>query len=65
VLEAVALHLQDLLPLFFSAYAAPSFIFFGKYTVSSEEGVQQGDPLGPFFFVFLSTASCSFERVAW
>lgn len=31
-------------------YAAPSKLFFGTHTISSESGVQQGDPLGPLLF---------------
>ena len=33
-----------------SAYFADSFLKFGKYTILSQEGVQQGDPLGPLLF---------------
>ena len=33
-----------------SAYSQPSCLFFGPYIVSSEEGVQQGDPIGPLLF---------------
>ena len=33
-----------------SAYSHPSTLFFGSYTISSEEGPQQGDPLGPLLF---------------
>jgi len=28
----------------------PSLLFFGPYTVYSEEGAQQGDPIGPLLF---------------
>ena len=31
-------------------YSSPSNLFFGPETISSERGVQQGDPLGPLFF---------------
>jgi len=33
-----------------SAYNQPSFLFFGPYTVQSQEGAQQGDPIGPLLF---------------
>ena len=33
-----------------SAYADPSFLFFGPHIIESAEGVQQGDPLGPLLF---------------
>ena len=32
------------------AYSAPSTLFFGRYTLDSATGVQQGDPLGPALF---------------
>ena len=31
-------------------YSRPSHLYFGPNTISSESGVQQGDPLGPLFF---------------
>eukprot|EP00973_Karenia_brevis_P032028 4419868-Karenia_brevis.AAC.1 len=31
-------------------YTEPSHLFFGTHTISSESGVQQGDPLGPLLF---------------
>ena len=31
-------------------YAQPSKLYFGSETISSEKGVQQGDPLGPMLF---------------
>ena len=31
-------------------YAAPSYVLFGDAVISSERGVQQGDPLGPSAF---------------
>ena len=31
-------------------YAQPSKLFFGPETISSENGVQQGDPIGPLLF---------------
>ena len=33
-----------------SAYSHPSTLFYGSYVISSEEGRQQGDPLGPLLF---------------
>jgi len=33
-----------------SAYNQPSVLFFGPYTVQSQEGAQQGDPIGPLLF---------------
>ena len=50
VLEAVALHVPELLAFTASAYGAPSLLQFGDEQILSEEGVQQGDPLGPLFF---------------
>ena len=33
-----------------SAYNQPSVLFFGPYTVQSQEGAQQGDRIGPLLF---------------
>ena len=33
-----------------SAYEHPSLVFRGDHILVSAEGVQQGDPLGPFLF---------------
>jgi len=50
VLEAVATSCPDLLPFVSSAYGSPSTLWLGDKVLSSEEGVQQGDPLGPLLF---------------
>ena len=50
VLNAVAVHIPDLLPFVLSSYASPSRLFFGEFVVVSGEGVQQGDPMGPLLF---------------
>ncbi|XP_065315305.1 uncharacterized protein LOC135924185 [Gordionus sp. m RMFG-2023] len=33
-----------------SCYGFPSLLKFGEFSISSEEGIQQGDPLGPLLF---------------
>jgi len=33
-----------------SAYSQPPTLFYGSFIISSEEGPQQGDPLGPLLF---------------
>ena len=49
-------------PLAFSAYCQPSLLFFDKFTISSCEGVQQGDPLGPLLFcIALHDLICSLK----
>ena len=50
VREAVAAHAPGLLFYFDSAYGEVSNLYFGKFTIHSAEGVQQGDPLGPLLF---------------
>jgi hypothetical protein len=50
VLDAVSLHQPNLLPFVISAYGAPSLLWSGEASISSAEGVQQGDPLGPLLF---------------
>jgi len=37
-------------PYCYSAYGQPSILFHGQYTISTEEGSQQGDPVGPLLF---------------
>ena len=47
MLKAVA----ELVPDFvYSVYYKPSSLFWGDKILQSSEGVQQGDPLGPFLF---------------
>ena len=50
ILHSVREKAPALLPLAYSAYRFPSLLFFGKHTIPSAEGVQQGDPLGPLLF---------------
>ena len=40
----------ELFQFVYSAYQTPSFLFCGDHVLQSEEGVQQGDPLGPLLF---------------
>ena len=50
ILEAVAKHLPELLPFATSTLSGPSNLQFSEYMLQSEEGAQQGDPLGPLYF---------------
>jgi len=50
MLEAVVTHLPELFLFVALAYGNPSCLTFGPYSISSEEGIQQGDPLGPLLF---------------
>ena len=50
MLLAVLNRVPELYPYCCSAYSHPSTLFFGPHTISSEEGPQQGDPLGPLLF---------------
>ena len=50
ILEAVGTHFPELLPFASSTYDESSRLHFGKFTFSSSEGAQQGDPLGPLYF---------------
>ena len=50
MLEALASSLPELFPFVQSAYGSPSHLWLGDEVLSSEEGVQQGDPLGPLLF---------------
>ena len=50
MLHSVLLKAPELLPFAYCSYRHPSLLFFGDFSISSEEGVQQGDPLGPLLF---------------
>ena len=50
MLEAVYNDFPQLYNFCHLAYSSPSTLFFGDFTISSQEGTQQGDPLGPFLF---------------
>jgi len=50
MLKAVADQLPQLYRFCYLAYNQPSVLRFGRHVISSEEGAQQGDPLGPLLF---------------
>ena len=50
MLDKVAEVIPEIYKFCFSAYSRPSVLQFGNYTISSEVGVQQGDPLGALLF---------------
>eukprot|EP00759_Apiculatamorpha_spiralis_P008116 PhF_6_TR15074/c2_g1_i1/m.23702 len=50
VLRALEKWAPNLVPWFWTTYGPLSRLRYGTYVVNSEEGVQQGDPLGPLFF---------------
>ena len=50
MLEAVETFCPSLYSLVHSAYASPSNLLWEDRSISSAEGVQQGDPLGPLLF---------------
>ena len=50
MLLAVRDNLPELYPYSYSAYAHPSLLFYGPYKLMSNEGPQQGDPIGPLLF---------------
>jgi len=50
MLASIRESLPELYPLCYSAYSRASLLFFGSYTIESQEGPQQGDPLGPLLF---------------
>jgi hypothetical protein len=53
--------LPELYPLIYSCYSDQSFLQFGQYTLTSEEGQQQGDPLGPLLYCMITM--CLVQRV--
>jgi hypothetical protein len=50
MLKAVADYLPQLYRFCHLAYSQPSLLKFGRHFIMSEEGAQQGDPLGPLLF---------------
>ena len=46
ILSTVASVLPEIYAYCYSAYSSFSYLFHGSYTVMSQEGVQQGGPLG-------------------
>lgn len=50
MLQAVFDYAPELYKFCSLAYSRESFLKFGSFVVSSQEGVQQGDPLGPLLF---------------
>ena len=50
MIQAVKDRLPDLYPYVYSAYAVPSNLYYGHFTLLSNEGPQQGDPIGPLLF---------------
>jgi hypothetical protein len=52
MLKAVENLADTIYPFVYSAYSSPSMLFWDNHTLSSAEGVQQGDPLGPLLFCF-------------
>jgi len=53
LLGEIAAHLPSLLPLAQTKYISPPHLFLGDAILSSQSGVQQGDPLGPMFFALI------------
>ena len=54
ILRTVEQEIPELYPFVWTCYSEPTHLCFGDYTLSSEEGVQQGDPLGPLLFCVAS-----------
>lgn len=50
MLEHIANNFPKIYQFLSSSYSTPSLLFFGKDTISSEVGCQQGDPCGPLSF---------------
>jgi len=50
MLAAVSEHIPQLLPFVISAYASDSVLQFNEFIITSQEGMQEGDLLGPLLF---------------
>ena len=53
MLDAVSQSIPDLYPFVHLAYERPSSLFCGDSVVPSEEGIQQGNSLGPLLFCLI------------
>ena len=50
MLRAVKDHVPEIYDFCFLSYGCNSSLKFGSYSIMSQEGAQQGDPLGPLLF---------------
>jgi len=50
MLHSVHSRIPELYAFCLSAYSQPSLLFFGPYIVTSQEGAQQGEPIGALLF---------------
>jgi hypothetical protein len=50
MLCAVKKFIPDLLPYVYSAYSTESVLLWDDVEITSSEGIQQGDPIGPLLF---------------
>ena len=50
IMKAVASSMPSIAAFTNSCYSQHSQLFYDQFVVSSESGIQQGDPLGPLFF---------------
>ena len=56
ILRKVKALVPEIYPFIFQSYASSSTLFYGgDHKIESREGVQQGDPLGPFLFSLATT----------
>ena len=60
MLKAVEILAPTIYPFVHSVYSSPSSLVWGDKTISSSEGVQQGDPLGPLLFCLSIHHHCTF-----
>src|SRR5579872_5619563 len=50
MLNEVSKRIPELYKFCYLSYSCPASLKFGEWTIESQEGVQQGDPLGPILF---------------
>ena len=50
ILHTLRQELPELYPFISTCYSSSPHLCFGEFLISSDEGAQQGDPLGPLLF---------------
>jgi len=64
MLHAISDRLPELFHVCYAAYSQPSLLFFGSHIIESQEGPQQGDPLGLLLFLQYCSAVARLSTIS-